>query len=1379
MKRFIAYVSIACMLLSLLNLISIPQKASAAVQATYYVSPTGSDSNPGTEAQPFLTIGKAQIVVRTVNSAMTGDIVVKLMGGTYTLASTLTFTSLDSGTNGYNVIYKNYDAVAPIISGGTSITGWTLHDATKGIYKANFGTSKKTRQFYVDGVRAIRAKGSDNPTGFGPPTSTGFTLPTTGIYANMASWGNVSDIETVNKQNWMTKRFGFSSITGNTATMKNPGWIDATMNGNSRGNISWIENAYELLDSAGEWYHNRTDGYIYYKPRPGENMSTSTFVASELETLVNGAGTLNSPITNIQFDGIIFAYNTWLEPSGNDSYADFQSGVVYRNLGAPYATYQWSTNQYKTPAGVTFKAAKNVVIKNSTFTHMGNAALNFEYGSQDNQIDFNTFTDISGNGINIGGIDPNVDHHPTDARVIVKNNMVSNNTITKIGAEYLGNVGIFVGYTDGTVITHNKLYDLPYTAITVGWGWGYIDTLGTSVAKNNVIDHNLIYNFNHTLKDGGGIYTLGSQPGSIVYNNYIYDDMEEYAFLYRDNGTSGYYDTNNVISKMNSHTNNWYYTNVGSGGYWNAHDNNAHYNYYSSGMSTYMTGGSNVVSNNTAVVADAWDTAAQAIIANAGVGLGDGPTPNFQIPGSAAPSLLSQGKTATASSSASGYDASKAVDASTTTRWVQASGAVGAAWLKVDLGANYSINSVNTDFYVASGSGVKYKIEYSTDDTNYTMYANKIDNFKLAGSDTRVAVTARYMRITFVDTQGLDAAIKEFSVYGVPTSTSSTPVSEGKTATASSIYSSGYDAAKAVDGNAGTRWAQASGAADPSWLKVDLGANHSITSVNTTFYQQLGLGEKYKIEYSTDDSTYSMYYDHTGSFTTQASNTDTNAGSITARYMKITLTATQAQGGSIYEFKVYGTLIPISQGKTATASSIYSSAYDASKAVDGSSSTRWAQDSGLADPSWLKVDLGEYYLISSVKTTFYQQLGRGEKYKIEYSTDDSTYSMYYDHTGSFTTQASNTDTNLGSIKARYMKITLTATQSQGGSIYDFSIYGSNQAANHVPIANNAEFNGLKNSLITSTLSASDADGDDLTYSIVSNGSKGKVVITDMPRGTFTYTPNDGVTGTDRFTYLVSDGKAQSSEATVSINIGAAPITTDNAMAGWQRTAQIVTLSSSDEGSGVQNTYYSLGNSSFKEGKTVVVAEDGVHQINYYSVDNFGNKETLKSTIVKIDSVGPVIVPTVTMNVYWTDGGSLKFDISDLLSGVTNESLEVDGVLLSLPYTFSPLSLSIGDHVVKVKATDAAENETITTYVLKVQMDVYHLDEAVHYAYLQGWITKKGMYNSLLSMIESQQVRSNEKNAMKALENHIRAQSGKSIDTIFATSLLEAIAFMKS
>ncbi len=70
-------------------------------QATYYVSPSGSDANPGSMSAPFLTVTKARDVVRTVSSNMTADIVVSLRGGNYPVTSTISFGPQDSGTNGH------------------------------------------------------------------------------------------------------------------------------------------------------------------------------------------------------------------------------------------------------------------------------------------------------------------------------------------------------------------------------------------------------------------------------------------------------------------------------------------------------------------------------------------------------------------------------------------------------------------------------------------------------------------------------------------------------------------------------------------------------------------------------------------------------------------------------------------------------------------------------------------------------------------------------------------------------------------------------------------------------------------------------------------------------------------------------------------------------------------------------------------------------------------------------------------------------------------------------------------------------------------------------------------------------------------------------
>ncbi|TXK83539.1 S-layer homology domain-containing protein [Paenibacillus sp. N3.4] len=95
-----------------------------------------------------------------------------------------------------------------------------------------------------------------------------------------------------------------------------------------------------------------------------------------------------------------------------------------------------------------------------------------------------------------------------------------------------------------------------------------------------------------------------------------------------------------------------------------------------------------------------------------------------------------------------------------------------------------------------------------------------------------------------------------------------------------------------------------------------------------------------------------------------------------------------------------------------------------------------------------------------------------------------------------------------------------------------------QTSNHAPVASDAAFNGPQNTAISGTLSAIDVDGDALSYSIVTNGTKGTAVVTNSATGSFTYTPNPGATGTDTFTFKANDGKMESNLASVTINIAA-------------------------------------------------------------------------------------------------------------------------------------------------------------------------------------------------------------------------------------------------
>ena len=73
---------------------------------------------------------------------------------------------------------------------------------------------------------------------------------------------------------------------------------------------------------------------------------------------------------------------------------------------------------------------------------------------------------------------------------------------------------------------------------------------------------------------------------------------------------------------------------------------------------------------------------------------------------------------------------------------------------------------------------------------------------------------------------------------------------------------------------------------------------------------------------------------------------------------------------------------------------------------------------------------------------------------------------------------------------------------------------------------------------TGTLVASDIEGDNLTYSLVANGSQGVATITNPATGAYTYTPNANANGSDSFTFKANDGVADSNAATVNVTIGA-------------------------------------------------------------------------------------------------------------------------------------------------------------------------------------------------------------------------------------------------
>jgi endoglucanase Acf2 len=127
--------------------------------------------------------------------------------------------------------------------------------------------------------------------------------------------------------------------------------------------------------------------------------------------------------------------------------------------------------------------------------------------------------------------------------------------------------------------------------------------------------------------------------------------------------------------------------------------------------------------------------------------------------------LLSQGKTATASSFQAGNEVAKGNDGSLTTRWA-ASGATFPQWWKVDLGASYSLSRVDINWYNSATRSFKYKIEVSTDNVTFTTVVDKTGNTATGDTSDSFSATGRYVRITVTGASAGWASAYEFKVYG-------------------------------------------------------------------------------------------------------------------------------------------------------------------------------------------------------------------------------------------------------------------------------------------------------------------------------------------------------------------------------------------------------------------------------------------------------------------------------------------------------------------------------------------------------------------------------------------------------------------------------------
>jgi len=459
-----------------------------------FVSPQGSDENPGTFDQPFLTLTRARNELRNIKEVhgLETPYTIILREGTYYLGNTFEIRPEDSGTETCLVTYQSYPGEEVSLSGGHQLeVDWEPYTDT--IYVADLPNGLTFNSLYVDGQRALRAR-TPNPDEEFPYHMIKSVDYTTRYDAFRfyegdidSTWINLQDVEVVSMRRWKQTRFRIDHIEGTDKVYfegRLPDGKGYNWDYDSTTGRYYVENVFEGLDSPGEWYLDTSTSHLYYWPESGEDINESTFISpiTNVVLYLNGL-TLTSEqwsIRYVRIKDLIFEHTDWILPEGG--YAG-----SYIGSGTP--------GSYQT---VRLENCEHIIFEGNTIRNTGT------YGLRNHNIRFTQIIDNEMYALGSGGI--------MQGGVVFRSVEISNNEIHNFGKIYMDGVGIDVVFKgDQNRISYNHIYNCGYIGIVS-------DAPDVIVDRDNRIEYNHIHNIMQILNDGGGMHIGGFDDTLIQYN---------------------------------------------------------------------------------------------------------------------------------------------------------------------------------------------------------------------------------------------------------------------------------------------------------------------------------------------------------------------------------------------------------------------------------------------------------------------------------------------------------------------------------------------------------------------------------------------------------------------------------------------------------------------------------------------------------------------------------------------------------------------------------------------------------------------------------------------------------------------------------------------
>ena len=539
----------------------------------------GSKSNP-------CSLGEVTEQIRNAKEKTDDDIEVILFGGRYNLTETLVFTPKEGGSESQKVTVRGKKGDFPVLTSEKHVDNFSLHDEKKNIWVKSI--ESPTPDFNFEFLWSKEGE-------FLPRAWSGFTnkhikksgrgikiLKSFGVRAD--EFRNPGDIVMVGRHFWYyiseyaeattKKEFLWDKITRK--SLKNPPLAKGVIGFTGYHYSKWLtkettvalDNAYEFLDTLGEWYYDRLEKKLYMIPldEPGE------VIYPNLRSFVRLQGTLEEPIENMEFRNIHFRFN--------------DRDKVHATAIFPTEPTYLSTPELENVLQI--NAGNNISVTRCSFKNIGNEAISFDLGGRDNNIVGNALQNIAGAGIAIGQTNLFLPEkgwfneiHPRNVGKIFNNFLISNNYLYKTAVNNIrhSHAIAYSEFINGLKLLHNEIDHTSGHAVRNSWRYGGYHgghTAGIEYAWNKTSNVGM-----KGFSDYGSLYLACANDGqeNTIHHNYVDgagDPDRSNIALYLDAHCTNCHFINNVV------------VNIGPkhdlfGNYWVgfvcSHGNSAHHNW--------------------------------------------------------------------------------------------------------------------------------------------------------------------------------------------------------------------------------------------------------------------------------------------------------------------------------------------------------------------------------------------------------------------------------------------------------------------------------------------------------------------------------------------------------------------------------------------------------------------------------------------------------------------------------------------------------------------------------------------------------------------------------------------------------------------------------